>query len=232
MSQSSLVTYTKLSPNMTAPRKGNISKIAIHHMAGNGSVESCGNIFASASRKASSHYGIGTDGRVGQYVHEENRAWTTGGAKTFNGITGANIDHMAVTIEVANDTGDPTWTVSDKAFDTLCDLVEDIARRNGIYPVTFAENGSGVIQAHRWYSATYCPGDYLYGKFNQLAEIVTERLKPECDPDPEPQPHWAEPWGEKLQKYGLISEPKNWDSTPTWGEVAVMLCNLIDKASK
>ena len=59
MSNSSLVNYTKLSPNYST-RKDTIKKITIHHMAGNLSVETCGNVFASSSRQASSNYGIGT----------------------------------------------------------------------------------------------------------------------------------------------------------------------------
>lgn len=37
-------------------------------MAGNLSVETCGSVFR--SREASAHYGIGSDGRIGQYVDE------------------------------------------------------------------------------------------------------------------------------------------------------------------
>ena len=62
---SPLVDYVKISPNSTNPRNQPISVITIHHMAGNLSVESCGNVFATTDRQASSNYGIGSDGRVG-----------------------------------------------------------------------------------------------------------------------------------------------------------------------
>ena len=91
MSNSSLVKYTKISPNSTNPRNHKIDKITIHHMAGNCSIETCGSVFQ--SRRASSNYGIGTDGRVGMYVEEKDRSWASSNA--------AN-DHRAVTIEVAN----------------------------------------------------------------------------------------------------------------------------------
>ena len=81
-------------------------------MAGNLSVETCANVFC-GTRKASSNYGIGTDGRVGLYVDEKDRAWTSSSS--------AN-DSQAVTIEVANNSGAPNWTVSDKAFNKLIDL--------------------------------------------------------------------------------------------------------------
>lgn len=54
---SSLVDYTKLSPNYNK-RNNKIKKLTIHHCAGNLSVETMGNIFASPSREASANYGI------------------------------------------------------------------------------------------------------------------------------------------------------------------------------
>ena len=65
MSDSSLVVYTKWSPNCSSPRNHVIDTISIHCMAANGSIESLGNLFAQPSRKASSNYGIGSDGRIG-----------------------------------------------------------------------------------------------------------------------------------------------------------------------
>ena len=77
MSNSPLVVYTKLSPNHSGKRTKKIDTITIHCMAGNCSVETCGNLFASSSRQASSNYGIGTDGRIALYVDEANRSWCT-----------------------------------------------------------------------------------------------------------------------------------------------------------
>ena len=94
MSDSKLATYTLISPNCHHPRNHKIDTITIHHMAGNLTVEQCGKIFQNTKREASSNYGIGTDGRIGLYVHEADRAWTSGSP--------AN-DHRAITIEAAND---------------------------------------------------------------------------------------------------------------------------------
>ena len=68
-------------------------------MAGNLSVESCGALFAKSSRKASSNYGVGSDGRIACYVGEEDRSWCSSNR--------AN-DNRAITIEVANDGGADT----------------------------------------------------------------------------------------------------------------------------
>lgn len=108
MSNSALVTYTKLSPNNSGNRNHKIDVVTIHCMAGNLSVETCGNVFAPSSRQASSNYGIGSDGRIAMYVEEKDRSWCTSSASN---------DNRAVTIEVANDGGAETgWHVSDKAY--------------------------------------------------------------------------------------------------------------------
>ena len=168
MSNSSLVSYTKLSPNYST-RPGKISKITIHHMAGNLTVEACGNVFAPSSRQASSNYGVGTDGRIGMYVEEKNRAWTSSNR--------AN-DEIAVTIEVANDGGAPNWHVSDKALAALIDLCVDICKRNGIAKLNWTGDASGNLTIHKFFAATNCPGPYLESKMAYIANEVNKRLAP------------------------------------------------------
>ena len=68
---SKLVSYKKISPHKTSPRNHKIDTITIHCMAGNLSVETCGNVFQ--TRQASSNYGIGSDGRIALYVDEKDR---------------------------------------------------------------------------------------------------------------------------------------------------------------
>lgn len=167
MSNSPLICYTKLSPNMTSPRKSAIKKITIHHMAGNMSIESCGNSFALSSRQASSNYGIGTDGRIGLYVEEKNRAWTS---------SNADNDNQAITIEVANDQIGGQWHVSDKAMAALIDLCVDICKRNGIARLNYTGDKSGNLTMHKWFASTLCPGPYLESKFPYIAEQVNKKL--------------------------------------------------------
>ena len=166
MSNSKLVNYTKLSPNYSA-RTGAITKITIHHMAGNWSVEQCGNGFSSSTRQASSNYGIGSDGRVGMYVEEKNRAWTS---------SNRDNDNKAVTIEVANDGGAPDWHVSDKAYNKLIDLCVDICKRNGIKKLNYTGTRDGNLTRHNMFTPTSCPGPYLQGRFPQIAAEVNKRL--------------------------------------------------------
>lgn len=172
---SPLVTYTKISPNKTSPRNHTIDCITIHCMAGNLTVETCGNIFAKASKKASSNYGIGTDGRIAMYVEEKDRSWCSS--------NGAN-DNRAITIEVANDGGAPDWHVSDKAMESLIKLVADICKRNNIKELKWSTNKSDRVNhrngcnmtVHRDFAAKACPGNYLYNKHGYIAEEVNKLL--------------------------------------------------------
>ena len=167
MSNSNLVDYTKISPNSTNPRKDKIRKITIHHVAGNLTVEQIGNVFAPKSRKASSNYGIDSSGRVGMYVEEKNRAWTS---------SNANNDNQAVTIEVANDKLGPKWTVSDKALSKLVELCVDICKRNGIKELVDTGDAKGNLTRHNMFAATLCPGPYLQSKFPYIVKEVNKQL--------------------------------------------------------
>ena len=167
MSNSKLICYTKLSPNCNKPRNHKIDTITIHHMAGNLTIEQCGNVFAPTSRQASSNYGIGSDGRIGMYVEEANRSWCSSSPSN---------DHRAITIEVANDGGEPNWHVSDKAMASLINLCVDICKRNGIKKLNYTGDTSGNLTMHKWFAATGCPGPYLSSKFPYIASEVNKRL--------------------------------------------------------
>ncbi len=168
MSNSPLVNYTAISPNSSNPRNNKIKKITIHHMAGNLSVETCGRVFNGRNRPASSNYGIGSDGRVGMYVEEKNRAWTSSSPSN---------DNQAITIEVANDGGANTnWHVSDKALAKLIDLCVDICKRNGIARLNYTGDANGNLTRHNMFAATTCPGPYLQSKFPYIADEVNKRL--------------------------------------------------------
>lgn len=176
MSNSGLATVKIPSPNYST-RTMKIVGVAIHCMAGNLTVEACGNLFASSDRAASSNYGIGTDGRIALYVDEGLRSWCT---------SSNDVDQRAVTIEVANNAyGDP-WPISDSAYMSLINLLVDICVRNDIPALRWEANQSyGVnfnvdkqnMWAHRWFANKSCPGDYMYSRFGNMASEVNNRLK-------------------------------------------------------
>lgn len=184
MSNSPLVSYTKISPNKTSPRNHKIDTVTIHCVVGQCSVETLGNIFAPTSRQASANYGIGVDGRVGMYVEEKDRSWCSSNA--------AN-DHRAVTIEVASDTTEP-YAVNAKAYAALIDLLVDICQRNGITKLIWSTNKADRVNhkngcnmtVHRDYANKSCPGTYLYERHAQIASEVNKRLgSTTTSPEPE-----------------------------------------------
>ena len=166
MSNSKLVTYTELSPHCNKPRRDKIRKITIHHAAGNSSLNGFGATF-NGTREVSANYGIDSQGRVGMYVEECNRAWTS---------SSADNDHQAITIEIANDGGDPDWHVSDTALEAAINLCVDICKRNGIAKLNFTGDENGNLTMHKYFAATGCPGPYLESKFPYIASEVNRRL--------------------------------------------------------
>ncbi len=166
VSNTKMATYTQLSQNCTKPRKNKIRKITIHHAAGNITLQGFGATFCGA-REVSANYGIDSQGRVGMYVEECNRAWTSSSAEN---------DNQAITIEIANDGGAPDWHVSDAALEAAINLCVDICKRNGIEKLSFTGDKNGSLTMHKYFAATGCPGPYLESKFPYIAEEVNRRL--------------------------------------------------------
>lgn len=92
-------------------RDHKIDKITIHHMAGNATLANC--CTSVQARGGSCNYCIDSSGKVGVMVDEKYRSWCSSNR--------AN-DMRAVTIEVANDSGEPNWHVSKKAMTALIKL--------------------------------------------------------------------------------------------------------------
>ena len=174
---SSLVSYTKLSPNHSGQRTHSIDRITPHCVVGQCSVETLGNIFLPTSRQASSNYGIGVDGRVGMYVEEKNRSWCSSSS--------AN-DQRAVTIECASDTTEP-YAFKDVVYNRLVELCTDICKRNGKTKLLWLgdkdktlnytpASDEMVLTVHRWFANKSCPGNWMYARMGDLASKVTAAL--------------------------------------------------------
>ena len=65
---SPLTDYVYLTANADFPRSKPISKITIHHMAGNSGLRSVGDRFARRDVQASANYGIDSEGNVALFV--------------------------------------------------------------------------------------------------------------------------------------------------------------------
>lgn len=173
MSNSNLVTYTKLSPNRTKPRNHVIDTITIHSFVGQVTAKQGCNASAFVKYNpitgASCNYVVGHDGSIGLCVDEANRSWCS--SKPSN-------DHRAITIEVASDTK-PPYKVTDKAYDALIALCADICKRNNIKKLLWKGDKSLVgnvaqqnMTVHRWFANKSCPGDYLYNLHGDIAKKV------------------------------------------------------------
>ena len=177
MSNSKLVSYTKLSPNHSGKRTHKIDRISPHCVVGQVTVQRLGDIFAPKSRQASCNYGIGKDGKIGMYVAEGNHSWCTSSY--------AN-DSRAVTIECASDTKHP-YKMNSKVYKSLVKLCVDICKRNGKKKLLWISNKTKalnyspksdemVITIHRWFKNKACPGDWLVARLGKLATEVTKQL--------------------------------------------------------
>lgn len=176
MSNSSLVSYTKLSPNHSGQRTHSIDRITPHCVVGQLSAEGIAGCFP-AGRDASCNYGIGKDGRIALIVEEKNRSWCSS--------SNAN-DQRAVTIECASDMSEP-YAMNSKVYASLINLCVDICKRNGKKKLLWfgdktktlnysPKSDEMVITVHRWFANKSCPGNWLYARLGDLATQVTNRL--------------------------------------------------------
>ena len=179
---SSMVAYTKLSPNHSGQRTMAIDRITPHCVVGQCTAEGLGDWFAKSSTQASSNYGIDKDGRVGMYVEEKNRSWCSS--------SNAN-DQRAITIECASDTTEP-YAFRDIVYQKLIELCIDICKRNGKNKLIWfgdkdktlnysPKSGEMILTVHRWFANKSCPGNWMYARMGDLAEKVTKALQGSSD---------------------------------------------------
>ncbi len=176
MSNSPLVTYTCISPFRNSPRNHEADTVSIHCTAGRITVQGLGALFQ--TKEASSNYGIGWNGEIGEFVPERDRSWCTDSREN---------DNRAITIEVASESYYP-YAVSEEAYQALIKLLADICRRNpGIHRLRWQGDRSLIGQVdkqnmtvHRWFnSGKSCPGDYLYSRHGDIARRVNRILDEE-----------------------------------------------------
>lgn len=179
---SSLVSYTLLSPNHSGLRTHAIDRITPHCTAGHGTASSIAAIFSSPARQASCQYAIGDDGKIALIVDEANRSWCSSSNSN---------DQRAVTIECASDSFDP-YKMSDAVYRRLVDLCVDICQRNGKDTLLWfgdkskslsytPKSNEMVLTVHRWFANKSCPGDWLFSRLGKLADEVNLRIKGDGD---------------------------------------------------
>lgn len=127
------------SPNHYQGRNGlSITHVTLHIMVGRlAGTDSC---FQRADFKAASHYGVGADGEVWQWVDEADGSWAD--ANWRSDCSGITIEHEG---------GMDGIPVTDKEVEASAKLLADIARRYGWAKLTHAADGSrtGNVWLHR-----------------------------------------------------------------------------------
>lgn len=182
MSNSPLISLTKISPNKISPRTHEIDTITIHVIVGQWSIETIGNYFAQSSVKASPNYGIGYDGKIVMCVEEGDRSWCSSSWTN---------DDRAITIECASDTKHP-YTINAQVYASLIELCADICKRNNIKELKWEADKSLIGQpdkqnltVHRWFANKACPGEYIYSRLGKIAAEVNARLNEKIEPGTE-----------------------------------------------
>lgn len=204
---SSMVSYTRLSPNHSGQRTHSIDRITPHCVVGQLSAESICGCFTSPSRQASCNYGIGTDGKVSLCVEEKNRSWCSS--------SNAN-DQRAVTIECASDKTEP-YVMNSRVYDSLIKLCTDVCRRNGKKKLLWLgdrnktlnytpKSDEIVLTVHRWFANKSCPGDWLYARLGDLAAKVTAALGSSSESKPASQLYRVrKTWADSKSQKGAFS---------------------------
>lgn len=217
MSKSSLVSVNVLAyeGNYSKGRSGRkIEQICLHHMAGRLTAEQCGKIFQQVGRYGSSHYGIGYDGRIGQYVDESDTAWTN-----------SNWDSNCKSVTIETSDNDNSWYVNDTTLNSLIKLVADIAKRNNLGTLVPSKN----LTWHSMFTNTSCPGDYLRSKMQYIADEANKINSGSSVPSSNNVNVY---YKVKTLKHGWLPEVKNledyagWENSPITG-----LAIRVDKGS-
>ena len=198
--------------NYTKGRSGrSIEAITIHHMAGRLTAKQCGRIFQAKGRYGSSHYGVGYDGSIANYVDEEDTAWTN-----------SNWDSNCKSVTIETSDNDNSWYVNDITLNALIKLVADIAKRRNLGKLVPGKN----LTWHSMFTNTTCPGDYLRSKMQYIADeankINNESTSNEVNVY----------YRVKTQKHGWLPEVKNLEDYAGWqGSPITDVAIKVDKGS-
>lgn len=131
-----------LATHYTPGRNGKrIDKVIIHHNAGNLTIPGIYHVWQ--TRKASAHYQVDSQGRIGQLVWDRDTAWHAGNW---------NANTTSIGIEHADISSNP-WTISDATLDNGAHLVAAICH---YYKLGLPAWGTNVF-GHKDFSPTECP---------------------------------------------------------------------------
>lgn len=164
-------------------RKYPVSIFIVHHNAGTSNASLKAALW-SIKRTLSCTYAMAQNGDIYGVVTEEQKPNTSASIA----------DHRAITIEIVNETGEPEWRISERAFDQLARLIADCATRHN-FPINRDHIIGHREVKHRFGDgyATACPGPWLYARMDELCERAREYQKASQGSTPAPSKPAPEP---------------------------------------
>ncbi len=178
MSNSSLATYTLISPNKNSPRNHKIDTITIHCFVGQVTAKRGCEVFQPSSKKASCNYVVGYDGSIGLCVEEKDRRLVYLQLPTTTAPL--PLRRPARTRPPTRSRRRPMprcWTCCDGYLPPERGQKLALVRGTRRRPLPMPPSpGEMVMTVHRWFANKSCPGDYLYNLHGEIAAEVTKRL--------------------------------------------------------
>lgn len=148
--------------------------LVLHKTAGFTTIEELGNYFATTASMVSSHYGVGQDGRIAQFVPEKDGAAANcclepGHAPYLP--TGINLNWKTISIEHIDPATDNSTPLTDAQKQASFQLIHDICQRHDI-PMRPGDATGGII-GHMDIdpqSRARCPGNYPWDELFQFLQ--------------------------------------------------------------
>ncbi|MEU1513908.1 N-acetylmuramoyl-L-alanine amidase [Streptomyces sp. NPDC005811] len=134
------------------------TSVTLHHNAGRYSHQGLLDLWK--TRPASAHFDVDATGAVAQYVKVNEYAWAVGNKVGNQG---------SVSIEMANATLAPGWTVAETTW-------KEAARLAGwLFAKVVGERpGTGNLFYHHHWKATECAGPYMEGVYDKVLAAAQE----------------------------------------------------------
>lgn len=176
------------------------TSVTLHHNGGRLSHEGVLNVWK--TRPASAHFDVDSSGAVAQYVKVNEYAWAVGN------MAG---NQSSISIEMANATLAPGWTVADATW-------KGAARLAGwlFFKVVGARPSKSNLFYHKHWSSTDCAGPYMdkiYDKVLAEAQAAYDHFK---DAKSSPSsPHPSTPGKKTVDELAHEVIAGKWDNGPT-----------------
>ncbi|SFR76164.1 N-acetylmuramoyl-L-alanine amidase [Agromyces sp. CF514] len=162
MSWASTIAGSVNSPNQS-PRFGRkVTGWIIHHNAATGGSYVL-ELMRTGKKQVSANYQVMQNGDVWGVVPRESRSWSA---------SNSDWDASSLTFEIANDSGEPGWTISDRAYEQVAKTIAEDSRWAGI-PInrtTVRGHREGSAQGDGGSYPTACPGGIDLDRLVRMAQ--------------------------------------------------------------